>query len=643
MIRALHSSWKQAFMPTKPHLSPLLATACLLLVLPGHGPRPATAQSQANERLVNLAAIPVGVSQVLGAPIKEQLGNDLSAADLNDDGLIDLFAGAHWWTSGGRNIIGRAYGIFGRAQWPATVDHANQRDWSFTGRGLEARLGNAVAVGDLSGDGIADAVMGSLLADPLDPADTTAPFRLLNNAGAVYVVFGGKSAGGDIDFIDDEPDVYLAGNSLPAGSDQLGTGLTVADFNGDGHPDLAVAAVLRGGFRGAVFGWWGPLAKGRRVFLSQTAADWTIEGVATRTYFGAALVAGDLSGDGVDDLIVSAVDDDGTVGGRGPVFVFRGGPQFGKPARRSAADADTPLLPAPGVSLGSALSLGGCSCKGQVMATGDLTGDAAPDLLVGAPLVDRLSGEVLLVAGPLPTGIIDLTASARLSIRAAADDGRLGWSVAIGHLDADGRPDLVLAAPWADVAGRADTGLLLGIRGPLPAEGELRLDPGQVALLVQGPQPQSGLAGISVSLADTNGDGAQDLHLGFPDAAPLNRRSVGALYRVPGPLLPSAGPSVTPSPEATPLPSSTATPEPEPSTATVPPSPAPSPSHSPSPSPSQPPSPTADSTAPAEPTFTAVASPTLAPSGTASPEPSTTPDPGRRRIWLPVLLSARRR
>ena len=80
--------------------------------------------------------------------------------------------------------------------------------------------------------------------------------------------------------------------------------------------------------------------------------------MATRTYFGAALVAGDLSGDGVDDLIVSAVDDDGTVGGRGPVFVFRGGPQFGKPARRSAADADTTLLPAPGVSLGSALSMG---------------------------------------------------------------------------------------------------------------------------------------------------------------------------------------------------------------------------------------------------------------------------------------------
>ncbi len=594
--------------------------------------RAAAAGTAANERLVNLAAPLPGVSQVVGAPIKEQLGNDLTAADLNDDGLVDLFAGAHWWTSGGRNIIGRAYAIFGRGQWPATVDNAQQRSWSFTGRGLEARLGNAIAVGDLSGDGVADAVMGSLLADPPDPADSTAPIRLLNNAGAVYIVFGGRSAGGDIDFLDKEPDVYLAGNSLPAGSDQLGTGLAIGDFNGDGQADLAVAAVLRDGFRGAVFGWWGPLAKGRRVFLSQTRADWTIDGAATRTYFGSALIAGDLSGDGIDDLIVSAVDDDGVVGGRGPVHIFRGGAQFGATARRSAGDADTTLFPPMGVSFGSAMSLGGCSCKGQALAAGDLTGDGAPDLVIGAPLVDRLSGEVFLIAGPLPLGAVDLTTSPRLSIRAAVDDGRLGWSVAVGHLDGDGRPDLAMAAPWADVPGRSDAGLLMGIRGPLAAEGDLRLEQGQATLLVEGPQPQSGLAGMSISLADTDGDGAADLHLGFPDAAPLNRRSVGAVYRVSGPLLAVVGPTITPFAAATATADVTSTPPPEtavPSTpsatstewATLPPS----------------------ATATPEPTATVAASPPSSATPTLVASATPTESGQRRRLWLPQLLRPRRR
>lgn len=606
---------------------------------PGPPPRPEVrASALQNEQVIDLALAPAGASQWVGEAVKEQLGNDMSAGDLNADGIADLFVGAHWWTTGGRNIIGRAYGVFGRPIWPAILDmaSASQRGWSFTGRGLEARMGNAVVVGDLSGDGVDDAVMGSLLADPPDPTDSSPPIGLLNNGGAVYVVFGNKAAGGSVDFLNSEPDVYLAGNSGPAGADQLGTGLVVGDFNGDGHPDLAVAAVLRGSFTGAVFGWWGPLAKGRRIFLSQGGADWTIEGLAERTYLGASLAAGDLSGDGIDDLVVSAVDDDGTVGGAGAVYLFKGGPRFGKPVRRGAADADTVLVPAAGVSLGSAISLGGCSCKGQVMAVGDLTGDGAPDLLAGAPLVDRLAGEVLLLPGPLPAGRVDLAAYPHLTISAPVDDGRLGWSVAIGPLDDDGRPDLVLAAPWADVQGRSDAGLAFGLRGPLPGEGDLRLDPGGVALLVKGPQVQSGLAGMSIALADTDGDGKADLHLGFPDAAPLSRRSVGTVFRLPGPLLSAVLPSLTPS--AAPA---TASP-----TASTPPDTL---------TPETPASATATDEPPATPTAGPSQEPTVvpdtpdvprtpsAPPTVVTPETTSTSPAPDRRLWLPQLLRPRRR
>lgn len=620
------------------HLIPI---AVIAAVATARGPDPragARRSASQNERVIDLAMAPAGTSQWVGEAVKEQLGNDMSAGDLNADGTADLFVGAHWWTTGGRNIIGRAYGVFGRPLWPAILDmaSASQRGWSFTGRGLEARMGNAVVVGDLSGDGIDDAVMGSLLADPPDPKDTSPPIGLLNNGGAVYVVFGSQAAGGSVDFLNSEPDVYLAGDSGPAGADQLGTGLALGDFNGDGHPDLAVAAVLRGAFTGAVFGWWGPLAKGRRVFLSQGGADWTIEGLAERTYLGAALTAGDLSGDGIDDLLISAVDDDGTVGGAGAVYLFRGGPRFGKPARRGAADADTTLVPAAGVSLGSAISLGGCSCKGQVMAVGDLSGDGAPDLVAGAPLVDRLAGQVLVIPGPLPSGRVDLAGLAHLTIRAPVDDGRLGWSVAIGPLDDDGRPDLVIAAPWADLPARSDTGLAFGLRGPLPTHGEMQLDPTQVALLVKGPQVQSGLAGMTIGLADTDGDGRADLHLGFPDAAPLSRRSVGTVFRLPGPLLPALLPSVTPPPGPTPTggPGATATstvaPTEMPTTA-----PATATDEAPTAFPSD--EPTKATNTP-EPSRTASAPPTVETPTATPPRPEPT-----RRLWLPQLLRPRRR
>lgn len=631
-----------------------VAAALLSFLALSAGPiAPGLAAPQGEGSLVvDLAqTLPAGTTHIIGSPTKEQLGNDLTSGDLNGDGLVDLLVGAHWWTTGGRNIIGRAYGLFGRGAWPGLLDlaQAPQRSWSFTGRGLEARLGNAVATGDLNGDGIDDAVMGSLLADPADPDDTSPPIRLLSNGGAVYVVFGGAKAGGNLDFLNAEPDVYLAGDSGPDGADQLGTALAIDDLNGDGQADLVVSATLRGRFRGAVFGWWGPLRPGRRVFLSKEAADWQIEGAAERTYFGSTLATGELTGDGVPDLVVAAVDEDGSPGGRGPLHVFAGGPNFAAKRLRSAAEADVVILPPVGVSLGSALSLGGCSCRGQALAVGDLSGDGQPDLIAGAPLVNRLAGEVRFLPGPLPTGPVDLDVWPHLLLSGPTDDGRLGWSVAVGDLGGDGQADLVVAAPWADGGGRGDTGLALGLPGPLPASGEQLLDLDATELKVIGPMAQSGLAGMTLRIADTDGDGRADLHLGFPDAAPLDRRSVGSLYRLPGPLLLDR--------VATPTPRTTAaaspTPETAPSETPGPPEPTASPVASPgsletpvaSPTGSTPPSatppgpePTASvapdpsSTAPGEPRATGTAEP---------PTPSLTPAP--KRLLLPLLIRSRRR
>ena len=158
-------------------------------------------------------------------------------------------------------------------------------------------MGSAVAVGDLNGDKVDDLVLGSVLADPGGQS----------NGGAVYVMFGGKSVGGFVDFLQSKPDSFIAGGSHTAGeADRIGTDLAVGDFNGDGRNDLAVSAVFRDSFRGAVFVWFGPFTQGSSRNLQNQPADWTILGPAPNAYFGAALAAADVNEDGVGDLLVSA-------------------------------------------------------------------------------------------------------------------------------------------------------------------------------------------------------------------------------------------------------------------------------------------------------------------------------------------------
>jgi hypothetical protein len=563
------------------------------------------AERQAAERVIDLAVDPD--LQVIGALQKEQLGNDLAFGDLNADGILDIVAGAHWWTSGGRNIIGRSYAIWGRATWPATIDlnSAPQRNWSFTGRGLEARLGSSVAVGDIDNDGIDDLIMASVLADPTDPEDAS---RQLANAGAIYIMLGGGEVGGSFDFLNSEPDIYIAGRSSATEADRMGTYLVTGDWNADGKTDLAVSAVFRDGFTGRVYGWWGPLRKGRIIQLQTESASFMIDGAESGSFFGAAMASGDLDHDGIEDLAIGALGAAGGPENAGAVHVFRGGEDFG--ALRLATDATTTIWGEPGMGLASALSPGGCSCRGQVLAIADLTGDGKADLLAGASLDDSPlasnAGSGNLIAGPLPTGIHGLDSLPHLNIAGLEPSGRLGWSLATGDLNADHQPDLLIAAPQAMAAGRPRAGLVYGLVGPLPASGQITLTEGSAPLLVLGPQAERGSAGFSLLLADTNGDGLDDLHVGIPDTAPLGRLSVGAIFVKLGPLL-AAAPTITPAVSET---AETATPEPTPS---LPPSLEP---------------PTA--TPPLSPTLSSATPGTITPSVTPDPiaSPSATSDPG---------------
>lgn len=99
------------------------------------------------------------------------------------------------------------------------------------------------------------------------------------------------------------------------------------------------------------------------------------------------------------------------------------------------------------------LTLDGPATLGQAMLETDYNGDGAADLIVSCPL----RSEVYVVLGPR-SGHLQLPDDADATI--ATDNGALGWSLAAGDLDGNGWPDLVIAEPIADVIYVVPVGLV---------------------------------------------------------------------------------------------------------------------------------------------------------------------------------------
>jgi hypothetical protein len=344
------------------------------------------------------------------------------------------------------------------------------------------------------------------------------------------------------------PEVVLdpANSTLPgvfyrptAGS--LGVGGDVAaagDLNRDRRPDLLIAASGEGTVPGRVFVVLAP--PGGRLGVPLEPSEWVrviVSGSATADFFGSFVAgAGDVDGDGFDDVLVGARGNHGAFP-RGAVYLLFGGSQI---PQLSTLSEDLP-------GRGLALTLpAGTSAVGLTGAgLGDINGDGFGDFGIGLPAHAMAGpdgavvlGRVLVVFGGPH---LRVGADVRPLVETANDDGyvldgvvrggNLGTALAaLGDIDEDGIDDYAVGAPGAS-AGRIY--LVFGTEQPAAIPVLLARDGVAVVL----PSVESlGRAFFGAALAgglDATGDGVPDLLAGAPRAVD-GATTTGAAILIPG-------------------------------------------------------------------------------------------------------------
>lgn len=392
------------------------------------------------------------------------------ADDFNGDGFRDLATAAPYTPVGGRTDAGAVVVTYGSANGISAARRTvlTQNTTGIPGTAEQGdRFGTALASGDLNADGYADLVIGSVGEDVGPDAD----------GGSVTVVWGGKNG-------------LSGGKSVadPAVSahDEYGMSLAVGDFDGDDRPDLAT------GSTGSDV--W--IHRGFTKTSGSTARYELATGLQPGNSIRGAqhLAAGDVDGDGTDDLVATgskaSTYEDGS-------FVYLGA--------------------ASGLTEQTFLVSGGW----EVAAVGDLNKDGFADVVTAAYGGDgrSLGGSVSVWPGGAdgvrtrPQTTIN---QATAGVPGADEEGDwFGNDLSVADVNGDGYGDLAVGTIHETVGSAKIAGSVTVLRGSaagLTGTGARSFT--QNTEGVPGTAESADRFGSAVRLSDLTGDGKADLSIG---------------------------------------------------------------------------------------------------------------------------------
>lgn len=483
------------------------------------------AQPAAAHELAEMAA-GFGGFIINGIGIGDRSGISVSGAgDVNGDGLDDVIIGA-FQASPESAREGAAYVVFGTA----ATDPIELSDIE-SGFGGFAILGintddwtgfNVSGGGDVNGDGRDDVIVGSYFGNKS------------------YVVFGKQTTGA----VDAQEILNGTGGFAIVGDHGAAFGAVSAagDVNGDLRDDLVVGA----GFFGDAFVIYGKASTGSVDLFDLYDGLGGFAILASGAIGGAVSGAGDVNGDGFDDVIVGHHGE--AVGAQlraGRTYVVFGKADSAPVSLIQIADdeLDDPAL---GFVINgiNALDEAGFS----VSRAGDVNGDLLADVVIGAPYQypsDVEGGEAYVVFGKAdtaPVSLLDVFGGVGgFAMLSNAAQDFTGFSVSdAGDVNGDFLDDVIVGAFGADANYRSRVGTSYVVFGKADTAtvdlSQVAEGVGGVPLIGTNEDDQSG---ISVSGAgDVNGDGFFDVVIGADSADPDAKSQAGVAYVVFGGLRP---------------------------------------------------------------------------------------------------------